>query len=160
KPGEILAGKYRVDRVLGVGGMGVVVAATHLDLLELRALKFMLPEALKHPDLVERFVREARAAAKLKSEHVAKVYDVGRVENGAPFMVMEYLEGSDLGVIVKEQGTLSSDLATLAAIQVCSALAEAHSLGIIHRDLKPSNLFLAHRPDGSPCVKVLDFGIS
>src|SRR4051812_25974976 len=160
KQGDVLAGKYRVERVLGIGGMGVVVAATHLDLLELRALKFMLPEALDDAEAVERFVREARAAARLKSEYVAKVLDVGRLENGAPYMVMEHLDGNDLDVVIKQQGPLPHDLAALSAIQACSALAEAHSLGIIHRDLKPSNLFLTHRPDGSPCVKVLDFGIS
>src|SRR5512140_1692525 len=95
-PGDILAEKYRVDRVLGAGGMGVVVATTHLDLRERRAIKFMLPGALADAEAVERFLREARASSRLKGEHIAKVYDVGRLENGAPYMVMEYLEGSDL----------------------------------------------------------------
>src|SRR6185369_12258675 len=94
--GEILAGKYRVDRVLGVGGMGVVVAAHHLELDDRVAVKFLLPETLGNPDAVARFAREARAAVKIKSEHVARVSDVGRLESGAPYMVMEYLEGSDL----------------------------------------------------------------
>src|SRR5688572_15050693 len=94
--GDVLAGKYRVDRVLGVGGMGVVVAATHLDLEESRAIKFMLPHVLSDLLAVERFQREARAAARLRSEHVAKVHDVGKLENGAPYIVMEYLEGCDL----------------------------------------------------------------
>ena len=160
REGEVLAGKYRVERVLGVGGMGVVVAATHLDLLELRALKFMLPTALDNAEAVERFLREARAAARLRSEHVAKVHDVGRLDNGAPYMVMEYLAGADLGAILKQRGPLPAHEAALYTIQACSALAEAHGAGIIHRDLKPANLFLTQRPDGSPCVKVLDFGIS
>jgi serine/threonine-protein kinase len=160
REGEVLAGKYRVERVLGVGGMGVVVAATHLDLLEPRALKFMLPTALDNAEAVERFLREARAAARLRSEHVAKVHDVGRLDNGAPYMVMEYLAGADLGAVLKQRGPLPAHEAALYTIQACSALAEAHDAGIIHRDLKPANLFLTHRPDGSPCVKVLDFGIS
>jgi hypothetical protein len=104
--GDVLLGKYRVERVLGVGGMGVVVAATHLDLFELRAIKFMIPSALSDAEAVERFLREARAAARLKSEHVAKVHDVGRLENGSPYMVMEYLEGSDLNDLAKRYGSL------------------------------------------------------
>lgn len=160
KQGDVLAGKYRVERVLGVGGMGVVVAASHLELLELRALKFMLPSSLQSGEAVERFLREARAAARLRNEHVAKVHDVGRLENGAPYMVMEYLEGSDLDALIKQKGPLPPAVAALYAIQVCEALSEAHSLGIIHRDLKPSNLFLTHRLDGTASIKVLDFGIS
>src|SRR5262245_11156018 len=92
-PGDILAGKYRVERVLGAGGMGVVVAATHIDLLERRAIKFMLASQLGDAEAVERFLREARASSRLKGEHVAKVHDVGRLDNGAPYMVMEYLTG-------------------------------------------------------------------
>jgi eukaryotic-like serine/threonine-protein kinase len=157
KAGDILAGKYRVERVLGTGGMGVVIAATHLDLLELRALKF---NTRADAEATSRFLREARAAAKLKSEHIAKVYDVGRLDNGAPYMVMEYLEGCDLKVLLKTYGRLPTPTAALYALQVCSALAEAHTSCIVHRDLKPANLFLTHRPDGSPCIKVLDFGIS
>ena len=160
REGEVLAGKYRVERVLGMGGMGVVVAATHLDLHELRAIKLMLPTALENAEAVERFMREARAAARLRSEHVAKVHDVGHLDNGAPYMVMEYLSGADLGQVLKQRGPLPAHEAALYAIQVCSALAEAHSSGVIHRDLKPANLFLTQRPDGTPCVKVLDFGIS
>src|SRR5262245_13473010 len=114
--GDILAGKYRVERVLGVGGMGVVVAATHIDLLELRALKFMLPNARSDAEPTERFVREARAAAKLKSEHVAKVHDVGRLQNGAPYMVMEYLEGAALDAVLKQWGPLRPEVAALYGI--------------------------------------------
>ena len=160
REGEVLAGKYRVERVLGMGGMGVVVAAMHLDLHELRAIKFMLSTALDNAEAVERFMREARAAARLRSEHVARVHDVGHLDNGAPYMVMEYLAGADLGSVLKQRGPLPAHEAALYAIQVCSALAEAHSSGVIHRDLKPANLFLTQRPDGTPCVKVLDFGIS
>ena len=158
--GDVLAGKYRVDRVLGEGGMGVVVAATHLDLDERVALKFMLPEALKAPGSKERFLREARAAVKLKSEHDAKVLDVGTLETGAPYIVMEYLDGMDVAAALAQAGKLPADEACDYLIQVCDALSEAHGLGIVHRDLKPANLFVARRPNGDPLVKVLDFGIS
>jgi serine/threonine-protein kinase len=160
KAGDILAGKYRVDRVLGKGGMGFVVAATHIELRELRALKFMRPEALADAESVARFLREARAASRLKGEHVTRVFDVGRLEDGAPYMVMEYLEGSDLAALLKRSGALPSSDVALYLLHACEALAEAHASGIIHRDLKPGNLFLTHDLGGAPCIKVLDFGIS
>jgi len=159
-PGQILLGKYRIERVLGVGGMGVVVAATHVQLEERVAIKFLLPEALGHGEAVARFVREARAAVKIKSEHVARVSDVGSLENGAPYIIMEYLEGSDLAGLVQSRGPLPIEEAIEALLQACEAIAEAHSLGIVHRDLKPANLFMIRRADGTPSVKVLDFGIS
>jgi serine/threonine-protein kinase len=158
--GDVLAGKYRVDHVLGVGGMGVVVSATHLQLDQRVALKFMLPVGLAHPALVERFAREARAAARLKSDHVARVLDVGTLDSGSPYMVMEYLEGSDLGSVVAERGPMPVHMAVDCVLQACDAVAEAHAIGIIHRDLKPRNLFLTGRNDGRALVKVLDFGIS
>ena len=111
-------------------------------------------------DAVTRFAREARAAAKIASEHVARVLDVGTLDTGAPYMVMEFLEGSDLREFVKQRGPLPLSQATDFLLQACEAIAEAHSLGIVHRDLKPANMFLIRRPDGSECVKVLDFGIS
>ncbi len=160
KVGEVLAGKYRVDSILGVGGMGVVVEATHLELQEPRAIKLMLPEALEEKEAVERFMREARASSRLKSEYVARVHDVGKLDNGSPYMVMEQLHGSDLRHVIKERGRLPAPEAIHYALQACEALAEAHSIGIIHRDLKPANLFLTQRTDGTPCIKVLDFGIS
>lgn len=159
-PGDIIAGKYRVDRILGQGGMGVVVAATHVELREVRALKFLLPSSLKNGESVERFRREARTVLKLKSEHVARVLDVGKLENGAPFMVMEYLHGQDLGEALKQHGPFPLESAVLYVIQAMEAVAEAHAKGIIHRDLKPANLYLTTLPSGMPCVKVLDFGIS
>ena len=117
--GEVLAGKYRVDRVLGVGGMGVVVAATHLQLDQKVALKFMLPEALRHPALVERFAREARAAVRLKSDHVARVLDVGTLDSGSPYMVMEFLEGSDLAALIEQRGRMPVDVAVDCVLQAC-----------------------------------------
>ncbi|CAN5771148.1 hypothetical protein BH09MYX1_BH09MYX1_44180 [soil metagenome] len=159
-PGQILAGKYRVDRVLGIGGMGVVVAATHLQLDERVAIKFLLPEALESRDTVARFAREARAAVKIKNEHVARVSDVGTLDDGSPYMVMEYLDGSDLSAVIAERGALPVADAVDYLLQGMEAIAEAHSLGIIHRDIKPSNLFLTRSSDGRALVKVLDFGIS
>jgi hypothetical protein len=160
REGEILAGKYRVDRVLGVGGMGVVVAAHHLELDDRVAIKFLLPDTLGNPEAVARFAREARAAVKIKSEHVARVSDVGKLENGAPYMVMEYLEGGDLSAWLTERGHLPIEQAVEFTLQASEAIAEAHALGIVHRDLKPANLFVIRRPDGGLSVKVLDFGIS
>jgi len=158
--GQILAGKFRIERVLGQGGMGIVVSATHLQLDERVALKFLLPDALANPEAVERFAREARAAVKIKSEHVARVSDVGTLESGSPYMVMEYLHGEDLAAWVRHHGALAVPEAIEFLLQACEAIAEAHALGIVHRDLKPANLFVTRRVDGSPCVKVLDFGIS
>jgi eukaryotic-like serine/threonine-protein kinase len=157
--GQLLLGKYRVERVLGRGGMGIVVAARHVALDESVAVKLMLPEAI-NPETVARFVREARAAAKIRSEHVVRVSDVGTLPSGQPFMVMEYLEGCDLGVLVAKRGPMPVEEATGYLLQATEAVAEAHSLGIVHRDLKPGNLFLTSRRDGSPLIKVLDFGIS
>ena len=158
--GDVLAGKFRIERVLGVGGMGMVVSAMHLHLDERVAIKFLLPEALSNPEAVARFSREARAAVKIKSEHVARVIDVATLENGAPYMVMELLRGRDLSQMLQEEGALPAALAVQYVLQACEALAEAHAMGMVHRDLKPANLFLTARADGSPCVKVLDFGIS
>jgi len=157
--GDLIADKYRVEGILGAGGMGMVVAARHLQLFERRAIKILRPEMLETPMAAKRFLREARAAARLKSEHIAKVFDMGTLPSGVPYMVMEHLEGIDLSDVL-EDGPLPLRQATLFALQVCEALAEAHGLGIIHRDLKPSNLFLCRANDGAPSIKVLDFGIS
>ncbi|MFO0615436.1 MAG: serine/threonine-protein kinase [Polyangiaceae bacterium] len=159
-PGTILAGKYRVAKVLGQGGMGVVVEAHHIQLDDRVALKFLLPEYATHPEASERFLREARAAVKIKSEHVARVSDVGTLDTGAPYMVMEYLEGSDLSSILVKNGPLPLQDAIDYLLQACEAINEAHGYGIVHRDIKPANLFVTKRPDGSALVKVLDFGIS
>jgi serine/threonine-protein kinase len=158
--GDILAGKYQVERVLGMGGMGVVVAAKHLILGERVAIKFLLPQALAREDVVKRFIQEGTAANRLRGEHIGRVHDVGRLESGAPFLVMEYLDGKDLGAILRDGGPLGVEIAVDYLVQACEALAEAHSSGIIHRDLKPSNLFLIQRLDGSPSIKLIDFGIS
>jgi serine/threonine-protein kinase len=158
--GDVLADKYRVERVLGVGGMGVVVAAKHLTLGERVAIKFLLPQALARADVVARFTREGQAAARLRSEHVTRVIDVGKLSTGEPYLVMEYLDGHDLAALLRDQGPLAPEHAIELVLQACEALAEAHANGIVHRDLKPSNLFVIKRIDGSPSVKLIDFGIS
>ena len=160
REGDILTGKYRVERVLGVGGMGVVVAAHHIQLDERVAIKFLRPEALGNAETVARFAREARAAVKIKSEHVARVIDVGTLETGAPYIVMEYLDGGDLGAWLEQRGALPVEQAVEFILHACEAIAVAHGLGIVHRDLKPSNLFCIRQPDGLLSIKVLDFGIS
>ena len=160
REGDIIADKYRVERVLGMGGMGVVVAATNLKLDQQVALKFLLPTATKRPEVVARFAREARAAAKIKCDHVARVLDVDTLPDGSPYMVMEFMHGEDLERLLLTRGPLPIDVAVDYVLQACEALAEAHALGIVHRDLKPANLFLANRPNGEPIIKVLDFGIS
>ena len=160
KPGDILAGKYLVDRLLGVGGMGAVVAATHTQLDQRVAIKFLLPAMMASREIVERFQREARAAAKIRSEHVVRVSDVGTLDGGIPYIVMEFLEGRDLGDLLERRGPLPVPLAVDYLLEACEALAEAHAAGIVHRDLKPGNLFLARLADDTEIVKVLDFGIS
>jgi eukaryotic-like serine/threonine-protein kinase len=159
QPGDILAEKYRVERVLGQGGMGVVVLAEHIELRERVAIKFLLDSPSDSAELAERFIREARAAVRIKSEHVVRVIDVGRLPTGAPYMVMEYLEGEDLSQRLLA-GRVPIEDAVDYVVQCCEAMHVAHRSGIVHRDLKPANLFLTQRPDGSALVKVLDFGIS
>ncbi len=158
--GEVLAGKYRIEKVVGEGGMGVVFAARHVALDQVFAVKVLLTDSLKGDDVVERFVREAQAAARLQSEHVARVMDAGSLENGVPFLAMEYLEGCDLEELLKLNKQLTIVETVDYVLQALAAMGQAHAAGIVHRDLKPSNLFLALRPDGTNIIKILDFGIS
>jgi hypothetical protein len=158
--GAVIAGRYRVEHVLGIGGMGVVLAARHQQLGQPLALKLLHPRIAQDPVAVARFLREAQAAVNIQSEHVARVLDVGALETGLPYMVLERLEGRDLEEIVQQHGPLPIAAATGYLLQACEAIAEAHQKGIIHRDLKPANLFLGQRPDGSALIKVLDFGIA
>jgi serine/threonine-protein kinase len=184
-PGTVLLDKYRIVRELGMGGMGVVLCAEHVALGTRVAMKFLLPEFAVLPDAALRFVREARAATRIRSEHVARVIDVGTLPGalaglpsplgpdgepvaaaegggppGVPFIVMEYLEGVDLGRHLKIEPRLSIHEAIDFIVQASEALAQAHAAGVIHRDVKPANLFLSRGPDGSPHVKMLDFGIA
>jgi eukaryotic-like serine/threonine-protein kinase len=157
--GTVLAKKYRVERLIGEGGTGLVVGATHLQLEQKVAIK-VLRTALASDEIRLRFEREARAIAQISSEHVVLVLDVGTLDDGSPFMVMEHLEGKDLARMLKESGPLSVEDAVDCMLQVCEALEEAHANGIVHRDLKPANLFVTRRDDGAPHIKVVDFGIS
>ncbi|MFZ5891001.1 MAG: serine/threonine-protein kinase [Myxococcota bacterium] len=158
--GQLVAGKYRIERVIGSGAMGVVVAAWHVELAQRVAVKFVRPEAMGVRDAEERFRREARAAARIRSEHVGRVMDVGTIDGGIPYMVMEFLEGQDLADEMLRRGPLPVPEAVSYVLEAIEALAEAHTAGIVHRDLKPANLFLARRADGTRIVKILDFGVS
>jgi len=158
--GDIIAGKYKIDRVIGAGGMGTVVAASHLQLNQPVALKFMLPAIAADPQAAARFLREARAAVRLSSPHVGRVLDLDSLPNGTPYLVMELLEGITLAQALQEQKRMSATVALGWVRQALSALSEAHALGIVHRDFKPANLFLARKVDGSTQLKVLDFGIA
>ncbi|HEY8074682.1 MAG TPA: serine/threonine-protein kinase [Labilithrix sp.] len=160
KAGDVIGGKFRVERVLGSGGMGMVVAAKHVELGQRVAVKVMLEEAAADPQHAERFQREARSAVQLQSLHTARVLDVGKLKNGEPFIVMEYLEGEDLDDFVRKTGPLPPNIAVDYILQACEAIAEAHGLEMIHRDIKLKNLFLTKRVDGQPLVKVLDFGLA
>jgi eukaryotic-like serine/threonine-protein kinase len=159
EPGSIVGGKFQIERVLGAGGMGMVAVARHLQLDQRVAIKVLHDQAAADPATVQRFLREARAAARLKSDHICRVSDVGQLANGAPYMVMELLEGGDLASVLA-RGALAPYVAIDVVLQTCVGLAEAHAAGIVHRDLKPANLFVTRRLDGSPLVKILDFGIA
>jgi eukaryotic-like serine/threonine-protein kinase len=158
--GEAVGGKYVIERILGVGGMGVVASARHEALGDEVAFKFLLPEEAKDKDSVARFLREARACVAIKSEHVVRVMDVAQLDTGLPFILMELLHGQDLSDLLRDKRELAVVDVVDYVLQACIALAEAHARGIVHRDLKPSNLFLTRRSDGTPLVKILDFGIS
>lgn len=160
QPGQIVAGKYQLVRVLGEGGMGVVYEAEHVRLKQRVALKMLLPELLRVDDLVRRFEREARASSQLRSRHTARVMDVDHTPDGVPYMVMEFLEGRDLDAELQARHALPLDEAVDYVLQASGAMDEAHGLGIVHRDLKPSNIFLAREHDGRCVAKILDFGIS
>ncbi len=158
--GDLVAGKYRIESLLGSGAMGAVFVARH-ELLDKRvALKLICEDQAQAPHAVTRFYNEARAAAKIEGEHVARVLDVGQHENGTPFIALELLEGANLAEVLETRAPLPVHEVVGWILQVCEALAEAHSFGIVHRDLKPANLFLARRRDGRSIVKVLDFGVA
>lgn len=159
-PGDEVDGRYIVDAIIGTGGVGIVVSARHKKLNERVAIKFLQSTAMLSEENVLRFEREARAAARIKSEHVSRVMDFGVLESGAPYMVLEYLEGSDLAQAMASSGPLPYSVAVDTLVQVCEGVVHAHAAGIVHRDLKPANLFLTKRADGTAIVKVLDFGIS
>lgn len=158
--GSVIAGKYRVERQIAEGGNGIVVEATHLALRQPVAIKYLKPGPQASPSVIERFEREGRLAAQLTSEHVVRVHDVGELDDGSPFMVMELLKGRDLGRVLEESGPLPIPRAVDYVLQTCDALAQVHALEIVHRDIKPENLILAERASNTPIIKVIDFGIS
>jgi serine/threonine protein kinase len=158
--GDVIAGKYKLLRPIGEGGMGAVFAAQHIVLEQTVAVKLLFSEVLEKPGTAARFVKEAQAAARLRTDHVARVMDAGTTEDGMPFIVMELLEGSDMAEVLRIKGRLGVQEVADAMIQACEALAHAHVAGIVHRDIKPSNLFRAIQVDGSELLKIVDFGIS
>jgi len=159
QPDDVVAGKYRLVRVLGEGGMGIVYEARHVKLRQRLAIKMVRPSLAVRHNVVLRFEREARAAALLRNAHAAKVIDVDATSDGVPYIVMEFLEGRSLSSLLESRGRLPVEEVIGWVLETCCAIAEAHDQGIVHRDLKPSNLFLASESDRS-IVKVLDFGIS
>jgi len=158
--GESLAGKYRVERVLGAGGMGVVVRVTPLEGEGLFALKFLRPSVARDPVAAKRFLREAAAAGRIESPHVVKISDVGELASGTPYLVMEYLEGATLDERLAAEPRLPLEQACDLALQIAQGLAAAHAMGVIHRDIKPANLYVLRGPDGEDLLKIADFGVS
>jgi serine/threonine-protein kinase len=158
--GEIVAGKYRLDRILGSSGMGIVYGGIHIGIDQPVAVKFLLVKGSTDDDALVRFTREAKFMAKINSEHVVRVLDVGALPSGTPFIVMEQLQGNDLGRVLHKQGPLPVETAVDYMLQACEGLATAHAAGVIHRDLKPSNLFLTTVADGRQVVKLIDFGVA
>jgi serine/threonine protein kinase len=158
--GEILAGKYRAERVIGAGAMGVVVQVVSLERNEVFALKFLRPSVARNSSAAQRFLREAEASGRIKNPHVVAIAEVGALASGSPFMVMEHLEGQSLEERLSGGGGLPLEQACDLALQTAEGLASAHAMGVIHRDIKPSNLFLTRGPDGTLLLKILDFGIS
>jgi serine/threonine-protein kinase len=161
-PGDIVGGKYTIEKLLGEGGMGLVFVAHHQKLNRRVAIKCLKPSVAQRPEAAIRLEREARAVAALESDHVTKVLDVGQLKDGAPYVVMELLEGEDLASVLTQGKGVPLEWAVHVILEVCDAVGEAHGLGIIHRDLKPANIFLHRRAraNGGTMTKVLDFGIS
>jgi serine/threonine-protein kinase len=160
KVSEWVGGRYRIDKLIADGGMGRVFEATHVALGQKVAIKFLRSELLERSDLVTRFLDEARAFARLRGNHVLRILDVGALPSGAPYMVLEYLEGRDLYSMISECAPIDVETSVDWVLQACEGLAEVHGIGIVHRDIKPENLFLARQPDGRAIIKILDFGIS
>lgn len=158
--GQVIAEKYRIERLLGRGGMGEVYEARHVVVGRRFALKFLHEHLARGRDSLSRFMREAQAAGALDSEHIAAVLDFDTAADGSPFLVMEYLAGESLATLLKREGPLPVPRAIAILAQVCAGLEVAHRAGIVHRDLKPDNLFVTQRPSGSELIKILDFGIA
>jgi serine/threonine protein kinase len=158
--GDVVEGKYRLERLIGQGGMGAVWEVQHQFIGRRLALKVLLPQHVANETVVSRFIREAQAAAAIGSEHIVDVTDGGLLPDQSPYLIMEYLEGQDFGSLLKTTGHLEPGRAASLMLQVCDGVGAAHAKGIIHRDLKPENLFLTSKRNGKEWVKVLDFGIA
>jgi serine/threonine protein kinase len=158
--GLILSDRYLIGPIIGEGGMGTVCEAFHLGLDVPVAIKVIRADLRDTPEFVQRFLNEGRAAASLKGEHIARVYDVGQLDSGEPYLVMEKLDGIELETFIQESGPLGAADAANLVMEACEGLAEAHAMSLVHRDIKPANLFLARRADSKLVLKILDFGIS
>src|SRR5882724_5309851 len=152
---QFIAGRFRIEREIGTGGMGTVYRAIHLGLERPVAVKIIKPEFAGDRDVAERFLREARTMAKLRHAHAAMIFDAGNLPDGRHFIIMEFVEGTTLSEALAREGPFSPERAVKIAVEICDVLEEAHELGIIHRDLKPSNIMLNARG-----VRVLDFGVA
>jgi serine/threonine protein kinase len=159
-PGSIVAGRYRVLRQLGSGGIGIVLEAEQLGLGQRVALKLLRNELLDDPDTLARFEREARVVSQLSSENIVRIFGVERSEHGEPIMVLEFLFGHPVDALIDDPNPISISAAVDIVAEACAGLAVAHAAGVVHRDVKPGNLFLAVRADRSQVVKVLDFGLT
>jgi len=161
RSGVVVDGRYRLDSVIGRGGMGSVWSATHLGLGHRIAVKLISREFIRSADALRRFDAEAKAAARLQSRHVVQVYDNGTLEDGTPYIAMELLAGESLQHRIEERGRIDLRDAVEILAQCCKALGRAHASGIVHRDIKPDNVFLARSPDeDGEVVKILDFGVA
>ena len=158
--GVSIGGKYKIVRLMAEGGMGAVYEAVHVVVKRRFAVKFLRAELTQRRDALARFQREAAAAGALESENIAAVVDFGITDDGAPYIVMEYLVGCDLAQLLRNSGPLPVERATDIVFQACLGIQQAHAAGVIHRDLKPENLFVCRRSDGSDLVKIVDFGIA
>lgn len=158
--GTLVAGRYRVIKPLGEGGMGQVYLAEHEAIEKKVALKVLKREYSEKPDIVTRFQQEAISASRIKHPNVLDVFDFGQLDNGCFFLAMEFLEGHDLAVELEQQRVLSPERGVRIALQICRALSAAHSKGVVHRDMKPENVFLQRTADGEEIVKIVDFGIA
>ncbi|HEY4119979.1 MAG TPA: serine/threonine-protein kinase, partial [Byssovorax sp.] len=160
RPGDVIAGKYRLEELIGQGGFGVVFRAVQLNLERQVAIKMMLPQALARGDGLARFLREADLARKLEHPNTVRLYDCGEAEGGVPYIALELLRGRPVDVAIRDDGPFEVGRAARIGVQALKSLMEAHALGIVHRDIKPSNLFLCEFSGERDYVKLLDFGIA
>jgi serine/threonine-protein kinase len=156
----LFAGRYRVDSILGTGGMGIVYAATHVELRLPVAIKVVHPTLANSREARARFCIEARACAALRSPHTMRVYDAGELDTEECYVVMERLEGTNLDELLRSGGPVAAPVAVDYVLQTCAGLSEAHAIGLVHRDIKPENLFLAHYRCSPSLIKIMDFGIA